>query len=256
MSFSVKLFWNHCGEKSPIDKVGETPLFDAIRSNNLDIVEFFLNNGIKLEDNKSRRSNPLKSAVENGDLKMVKFLYLKSVDKNPKTYGETLLHSAAKRGNLEIFKFLYNNTEEKQQRNDYEESPLDLAILENNIEIVKFLAQSGNYDFNKPSKSGTAPLHYASGYNRYSWKEHSITLDMVKLILENVENKEPIHSKGNSPLHYAAKRGNLDIFKILWKEAGDSKTAKNEENQTPLDIAVDSYSYEIKDFILEELSLE
>ena len=252
ISFQVELFWKHCEEKNPRDKHGATPMINAIWYNNLDVVKFFINNGINLEDN-DYRLTPLQVAVLNSDVEMVKFVFSNSVNKNDiikdDPFKDTFLHTAARRGNLDVFKFLYNKTCEKNPKNLLGESPLDVAISGNNVEIFDFLANSGNYNFDKVDKDGRTILHYIARKIRY----RPIN-EIVKLILNNVQNKEPIDFDGNSPLHYAAaEKGRLDFFKLFWNEATFSKTAKNYYNYTPLDLA---YRNEVRNFIREELGLD
>ena len=58
---------------------------------------------------------------------------------------------------------------------------------------------------------------------------------MVKLLLlpENLNEKD---KKGQTPLHYGVKSGNLDIVKLLVSSGAD-KNAKDKTGKSPLDLA-------------------
>ena len=59
---------------------------------------------------------------------------------------------------------------------------------------------------------------------------------IFKLILNEVNNKNPKGHFADTPLHFAAERGHLEICKLI----GENATAKNPTNnsgKTPLDLA-------------------
>ena len=55
----------------------------------------------------------------------------------------------------------------------------------------------------------------------------------VKLILENVGDKNHAANDGRTPLHYAALFGYLDVFSLLLENVKDKNPAAN-DGQTPL----------------------
>ena len=53
--------------------------------------------------------------------------------------------------------------------------------------------------------NGQTPLHRAA---------RSGHLDICKILLENIMDKNPITNNGWTPLHYAAKSGHFEVCKI------------------------------------------
>ena len=89
---------------------------------------------------------------------------------------------------------------------------------------------------------GNTPLHKAAegGY-----------LSKCKLIIDNVENKNPTNNFGETPLHRAAKGGYLDICRIIFKEIKDKNPASN-NGLTPLHNAVLCGRLDICKLIIEK----
>ena len=61
-------------------------------------------------------------------------------------------------------------------------------------------------------------------------------LDLCKLIIENVEDKNPRDKFGWTPLHQAAVLGHLSVCKLILENVKDKNPA-DDEGQTPKDIA-------------------
>ena len=65
---------------------------------------------------------------------------------------------------------------------------------------------------------------------------YNIHIDLCKYILENIADKNPISHNGDTPLHYAAMGGNLNVCKLIMANI-DALEIKNLQNQTPMDVA-------------------
>ena len=75
---------------------------------------------------------------------------------------------------------------------------------------------------------GNTPLHTAAKYG---------DLSGCKLILDNVENKNPANSYENTPLHQAAGNGHLDICRLIIENVNNKHPFDN-FGDTPKDLAV------------------
>ena len=62
--------------------------------------------------------------------------------------------------------------------------------------------------------------------------------------MENVEEKNPAAKCGNTPLHAAAKNGNLEVFKLIASLVSNINP-KNDKNETPLQIAAKNNQFDI-----------
>ena len=54
--------------------------------------------------------------------------------------------------------------------------------------------------------------------------------------MDNVENKNPANNFGDTPLHWAAKEGHLDVCKLIIANV-DNKHPVNISGRTPKDLA-------------------
>ena len=78
------------------------------------------------------------------------------------------------------------------------------------------------------NNTGSTPLHFAAQVGH---------TEIVKYIMDNIEDKCPKDHYGQTPLHYAASsHGNLDAF-IYIIENVPEKSPRDNYGKTPLDLA-------------------
>ena len=68
-----------------------------------------------------------------------------------------------------------------------------------------------------------SPLHMAAG------KGH---LEVCCLIMENLQNKNPVNGNGDTPLHRAASGGHTDVCRLILGEV-NHKNPANKSGCTP-----------------------
>ena len=72
------------------------------------------------------------------------------------------------------------------------------------------------------------------------WAARNGNLDICQLILEKVKNKNPAIAvgcqSGWTPLHFAARYGHIDICRLIIANV-DDKHPINDDGETPMDIA-------------------
>ena len=140
----------------------------------------------------------------------------KSTTRYCKCSCDSPIHLAAAYGDFELFQYLIVKTEDKNPENRYEQSP----------------------------------LHFASaGYRRSC-------LDICKWYIENGIDLNKIKDKSMStPLHYAVRLDNLEVFSYLFENGADLYS-KNRFGQTVLHQAAKNSSIKIANFIMMHYKIE
>lgn len=131
-------------EKDP--NTFNTPLFIAVLSGNLDIVEFLLNTGVDVddareEDCKEEKSwTPLFGTIMKCDIEMTKLLLSFGANVNSQDhFGRTYVHWAVVNHQLDIVELLLSFKANVDIRDQDGKTPLDLALDKDLVDIVKCL---------------------------------------------------------------------------------------------------------------------
>lgn len=109
-------------------------------------------------------------------------------------------------------------------RNDNDESPLMLAAIKGQMDLVKQLI-ARDADINKP---GWTALHYAASSGQ---------VEIMKLLLEKYAFIDAQSPNGTTPLMMAAMYGSPQSVKLLLDEGADP-LMKNQQNMTATDFAL------------------
>ena len=145
-----------------------SPLFPAIRENNLHFIQKLLKNK-KIDVNSINpmvKISPLIFAYEKKKMEIFECLLNDvNVDVNKKDLrnGETVLHHACFDNNFECVKMLIDIKKDSLDlnvKNNLNQTPLHLAAIENNVEIVELLIKSGKADIQIKDKSGVFFLFF------------------------------------------------------------------------------------------------
>lgn len=116
-------------------------------------------------------------------------------------------------------------------------SPLHLAILKEEIGLVKFFARPNMIDHR--NSIGDLPIHLASKSNNPA---------MLMILLEKQCTVDIVDAQGNTPLHLACNLGNVEIIKILL-ESGANLDVKNKSSETPRSIIESSDNINLKEYL-------
>ncbi|MEH1963662.1 MAG: ankyrin repeat domain-containing protein [Nostoc sp.] len=124
---------------------GFNPLYLATQFGHQDVVEFLLDCGADVNALDFKRSSPLFGAAQNHHLQVVKSLLSRGAEVNlTDDEGWTpLLRAFQKSGGDEIIKSLVNHSANVNVRGCGGESPLHIAVAQNNKNIVELLLSNG-----------------------------------------------------------------------------------------------------------------
>lgn len=126
-----------------------------------------------------------------------------------------------------------------EARNAQDESPLMMAAIKGNLELVQKLVERGA-DINR---EGWAPLHYAAS----AGLEHSVAI--ASYLLEHSAYIDAASPNGSTPLMLAAQYSSEAMVKLLLEEGADV-SLRNQQGQTAVDFARRSD----RDFMVKLLS--
>ncbi|KAL0235553.1 hypothetical protein GEMRC1_002135 [Eukaryota sp. GEM-RC1] len=164
---------------------------------------------------------------------------------NCRDYKEnTPLHIAAARSNWRMCRFLLDFSHcYKNPRNDTEDTPLSLSVLNKHPETVMTLLEY-KCDVNTKNIDGVSPLHIACQVR----DEQS-----VRMLLSHGADPSTVDNDGNSPLHMVCTDPiSVELAEMLLI-AHASVNASNIEGFTPLELAVQESGHNVK--ILVDLLL-
>ena len=156
-------------------------------------------------------------------------------EKQPESYGKSLLIDAVSRENVEDVKWLTMHI--GCSVNDPSKNgtiPLGTAIVQENLEIVQILLEKGadaNMTYEVESEDGTFPM--SPLIEALEMEKSDIVLF---LIVQGCANLNVKNYKGASPLHIAVYNSMQDIVEKLL-ECDISINGKDNEGATPLIIA-------------------
>ena len=199
----------------------------------LALIQFIVRK-IKLKNIKhTERTNALFLAAYKGHTEIYDFLTRKFRDKNPgKTSllnreGSTPLHWAANNGHFELCKLIIEGTANKNPG-----TIKDIPFYRRNPLIRPI-----------DSAEGSTPLHFAAQNGH---------LEVCKLIMDNITDKNPANVEGEMPYHFAAKKGQLAVCQFMLENLSD-KNPRARRGITPLHYAAQYGHVELCKLIMENL---
>ncbi len=172
---------------------------------------------------------PLMIAVANGNSQMVIFLLEHGVDPSiVDNNGKTAFDYAPGTETGQLIKAaLIKKTNTKDGQ-----TLLTQTIKNGDLNHFNMLITHKDTDINKSNSLGQTPLHVAvSAYNERP-ENKVIMAELLKMCALQVNAQD---NKGNTPLHYAAELGNLELVMML-TGAGAQATIANKDGKKPAQI--------------------
>lgn len=118
----------------------ETPLFIACQKGYYEIAEYLIDKGASMLDPKGQKKNALIRASKNGHIHIVSLVLRKGVHPDcPDSSGSTALHYAAAFGWIHIVKLLINSGATIDIENEWNTTPVILAMLKNRFGVMDYL---------------------------------------------------------------------------------------------------------------------
>ncbi len=133
------------------DNNGLTPLHYAVLGNKFKTINYLFSQNIDINTRSNYGENSLFFAILSKSEALFLYLYYRGVDSNiVLKNGETLLHMAAQEKNPWFFNFLINHNEKIYKTNKRNEFPLDVAIKEDNLSVIKSINVKHPQEFYRP----------------------------------------------------------------------------------------------------------
>ena len=237
-----------------INRQGNTALHVAVEAGHLNIVRYFIEEcQVSASSLSDTGSTPLHTACKHKQYKIAKYLIHQGVDPLVENdEKETPLFIACRCGDEKMVEFLVKRAMEHQLLNDFIHSTnvsgktvLHCAVESCNVQLVKTLISK----YKMPpeiSKNSTAPFHLAVCTG---------SVEMVSYFcsLQNC-NTNAVANDGNTAIHFAARKGFLDILRLFFTNGCCKRKyfhTKNILGYTPLFIAAQHGHIDCVKYLLE-----
>lgn len=264
---TVNLLVKHGADLKSQDPWGYQLIHIAAKNGHANMVDFLLKKGVNIDSQASPSGYPTKAmhvAASYGKINVIKVLlkHKQSINVfNHKYYQETPLMSAIQNKQLKTIKFLIKNNAKVNLASANKETGLHRALYDSNVmsilsleymkasfkkrnkidkAIVRILLEKGA-NINSLSNSNETPLMYAIKNKK---------LALAKYLLEKGADYKNINNNNSNLLHVAAQKGDLELTKKLLSKKLDINLI-NKKGYSPLLYAVINKNIKVISLLLK-----
>jgi len=146
---------------------GLNALHYAVLGNRFETVNYLIFNGVDIHSKGNFGENSLVFAILSKSKTLFMYLFFRGVSSDIKLEnGDTLLHFASQEKDPWFFNFLIKNNIKIYLENNQNELPLDIAIKESNIDVLKSLSFKNKIEFYRPDKNNNKALEKSIIWNK------------------------------------------------------------------------------------------
>lgn len=221
------------GNGSPKMSAEESLLHVAVRSNAVECLKLFIDEGADVNALRSNGTNAIHLAADLGHAQCLEMLLdAPKADPNIKICvrekESTALHLAADEGNAECVTLLLSKGADATVKNHRGFTPLHLAARTSSLECVELLLRVGNADANAEDFDHRTPLHAAVG-------KSDSAFDILETLISWGANVNAKDVYGFTALHLAALDGLAHCVEMLIYHGADVST-KSRKGTTALNV--------------------
>lgn len=228
------------------NKQGATLLLSAIAGDkDLKLTDYFVAQGLSLDDTDVKGANAFDYAVRAGDIRQLEALIGRGVKPTVQTLTMAARGSRQSSNGVEIYRYLIEGHKLDVSVIDGEGNNLIhlVAARPNQTEVIKYLISLG-VDPALPNREGDTPLSLASSGR---------DLEAIKLLLPYSRVDER-NSRGETPLYKAMRRSSLEIIEALLEAGADIHTTDLQGNNLVHSLA-EGYREQEVDLFAAKLAL-
>eukprot|EP00919_Chromeraceae_sp_WS-2016_P008101 GHVR01019171.1.p1 GENE.GHVR01019171.1~~GHVR01019171.1.p1 ORF type:complete len:418 (+),score=38.73 GHVR01019171.1:124-1377(+) len=230
----VEYLYGQRAEHKCLHKGSRNLLHIAIPSQNVEVVKFLVEKGVKVNHPDMYGDTPLQLACLYENCDIVKLLAKRGANcRDP-----VGLSAAVIGGNLQIVKWLVEGGADVKHVYENGETVLNMAVREHHFELVKFLLEKG-VDVNHVNVNGETPLMLArnnqnpgivkllegQGENSLDCVNNSETVERnkrgIQCLYGEGADDEYTYKRGKTLFH-AISNNNVDLVEYLVKEKGEN----------------------------------
>ncbi|KAK8882284.1 Ankyrin repeat and FYVE domain-containing protein 1 [Tritrichomonas musculus] len=212
-----------------------TLLITAAKMNNLNSARLLIaQNAIDVNAKGKHDNTALIYAAKNGNVDMIRLLLtIPGIDIECKNYiGTTPVLFSAIGCSLASLKLLVEAGANINTENDEHFSVANVAAINGNADIIEYLMQFDNVDFNHHDCEGSTPLFNACRFNQ-------VKVLMLLLKIRKIDVNSKCGKNEMRPLHIAADRDNVESIELLFTRRDLDVNAKDINGRTALHVATE-----------------
>lgn len=216
------------------DNYGNSALHFSAIHGCIDSCQFFIENGISVNDKNNNKSTPIFHACR---LEQVEYLFNRgAIINEPNCKGELpFLFSA----NVEVLEYYLSKGMNINYKDNDGNSIIHFSARSGRKEVLRYLIRMG-MSVNEANKYGETPLHIACKHGKR---------DICNILMTRRADVNAKSVDGNTPLHYAISKGYLEICgNLIMNGAGIDEP--NDMGDTPLHNAVLGEIEDVVDFTI------